>query len=442
MPWTVADVDKHKKGLTPDQKKKWASIANGALASCIKKGGTDESCAPQAIRIANGSVGANEEYSYVANMQEGYPVIKKRWNGKEYLVAPVTMMVEGVHSGSHGPLFHPISELGRFPASWNGIPVMVNHPEREGVCVSANNPEILERFAVGQVFNTHIEDTKLKAEVWLEEVRLMNCAPKLHEKVRQGKPVEVSVGVFTVDEVSPGEWNGEYYDAVAKSHRPDHLALLTEIAGACSLKDGCGIRANEESEKETNDIQSSQETGEAGIEEENTNNNNSNFKQKEVIMANECSPCVKTKVDNLIANSQGKYTEDDREMLQALSEALLDKITEPVVKEVEKEVIKEVQVNVLSKEDAAALAAYKRQLKEKRDRMIADIQANAKEIWPEETLKAMDDNTLERVLLSVRKKEEEVVDYSLGGGAVPRPVRKNKVAPLYPVGMSVGTKKE
>jgi len=319
---------------------------------------------------------------------------------------------------------------------------MINHPEKEGVCVSANNPEILERFAVGQVFNTHIEDTKLKAEVWLEEVRLMDCAPKLHEKVRQGKPIEVSVGVFTVDEVLPGEWNGEYYDAVAKSHRPDHLALLTEIAGACSLKDGCGIRANEESEKETNDIQSSQETGIAGVEEENTNNNNSNFKEKEVIMANECSPCVKTKVDNLIANSQGKYTEDDREMLQALSEALLDKITEPVVKEVEKEVIKEVQVNVLSKEDAAALAAYKRQLKEKRDRMIADIQANAKEIWPEETLKAMDDNTLERVLLSVRKKEEEVVDYSLGGGVIPRPARKNKVAPLYPVGMSVGTKKE
>jgi len=159
-------------------------------------------------------------------------------------------------------------------------------------------------------------------------------------------------------------------------------------------------------------------------------------------MAKECSPCVKTKVDNLIANSQGKYTEDDREMLQSLSEALLDKIAVPTIKEVEKVVTKEVQVNVLSAEDAAALAAYKRQLKEKRDKMIADIQANAKEIWPEETLKGMDDNTLERVLLSVRKKEEEVVDYSLGAGPRPASPRKNKVAPLYPVGMRTETKKE
>ena len=440
MPWTVADVDKHKKGLAPAQKEKWVRIANGALAACIKKGGSDASCAPQAIRIANGSVGANEEYSYVANMQEGYTAIKKRWNGKEYLVAPVTMMVEGVHHGSHGPLLHPIAELGKFPASWNGIPVVINHPERDGVSISANAPEILERFAVGQVFNTHVEDTKLKAEVWLEEVRLMDCAPKLHTKVREGKPIEVSVGVFTVDEPVPGDWNGEYYDAIAKSHRPDHLALLTEVVGACSLKDGCGIRANEEGNEDNKGIQPSQETGKAGVGDVNSNINN--LKTKEVKMAKECSPCVKTKVDNLIANSQGKYTEDDREMLQSLSEALLDKIAVPTIKEVEKEVIKEVQVNVLSKEDAAALAAYKRQLKEKRDRMIADIQANAKEIWPEETLKGMDDNTLERVLLSVRKKEEEVVDYSLGAGPRPASPRKNKVAPLYPVGMRTETKKE
>ncbi len=51
MPWTVKDVDRHKKGLTPTQKKKWVSIANGVLKSCKAKGG--KGCEGKAIRIAN-----------------------------------------------------------------------------------------------------------------------------------------------------------------------------------------------------------------------------------------------------------------------------------------------------------------------------------------------------------------------------------------------------
>lgn len=51
MPWTVGDVDEHKKGLTPAQKKKWVSVANGVLKDCQSKGGKD--CEGKAIRIAN-----------------------------------------------------------------------------------------------------------------------------------------------------------------------------------------------------------------------------------------------------------------------------------------------------------------------------------------------------------------------------------------------------
>jgi uncharacterized protein YdaT len=51
MPWTVADVDSKKKGLTPAQKTKWVAIANGILADCKKKGGKD--CEASAIKIAN-----------------------------------------------------------------------------------------------------------------------------------------------------------------------------------------------------------------------------------------------------------------------------------------------------------------------------------------------------------------------------------------------------
>jgi hypothetical protein len=51
MPWTVKDVDRHKKGLTPAQKKKWVSIANGVLKDCQAKGG--KGCDAKAIRVAN-----------------------------------------------------------------------------------------------------------------------------------------------------------------------------------------------------------------------------------------------------------------------------------------------------------------------------------------------------------------------------------------------------
>ena len=53
MPWTINDVDKHKKGLTPSQKRQWIRIANAIYDSCLSGGENDKTCAPKAIRIAN-----------------------------------------------------------------------------------------------------------------------------------------------------------------------------------------------------------------------------------------------------------------------------------------------------------------------------------------------------------------------------------------------------
>lgn len=186
-----------------------------------------------------------KKYSYVVHSQENYTVTKKKFKGKDCLVIPMVMMVEGVHNGSLGPLFHSIDELGKFPASWDGIPIVINHPEKDGLNVSANSPEILELVSVGQVFNTHVDGMKLKAEAWIDEMALKDCSLDLYNKVKGGELVEVSVGVFTDNEEESGKWNGEEYYAVATNHRPDHLALLTDVCGACSLEDGCGLGANQ-----------------------------------------------------------------------------------------------------------------------------------------------------------------------------------------------------
>ena len=121
MPWTVADVDKHKKGLTEKEKKQWVAIANSALSSCLKKGGKDNACEASAIRQANGSVKTNSVFSAHAMQANNYSLRTEVYEGKEHLVVPVVMMVEGVHNGSHGPILHTIEELGKFPGAWNGI---------------------------------------------------------------------------------------------------------------------------------------------------------------------------------------------------------------------------------------------------------------------------------------------------------------------------------
>ncbi len=63
MPWTVKDVDEHKKGLTEAEKKKWVSIANSVRKTCIADGGSEKTCDAKAIRIANSKFSINMEDS-------------------------------------------------------------------------------------------------------------------------------------------------------------------------------------------------------------------------------------------------------------------------------------------------------------------------------------------------------------------------------------------
>jgi hypothetical protein len=396
MPWTVDSVDKHKKGLSPEQKKKWVATANSALAACIKKGGTDKSCAPQAIRIANGTTGHEEGYSTHKSMQEpNYEITTRKHQGKDYMVVPVVMMVEGVHHGSHGKVFHSIMELGKFPEAWNGMPIVVDHPQIDGVAVSANYPDIIDERTTGRVYNTFIDGNRLKAEAWIDSEKLKELSAELIEQLKKGELIEVSVGVFSDEEEVAGDWNGEHYEAIARNHRPDHLALLPGSVGACSVDDGCGIRVNIDS------------------------SNNSKMKEVNIMAENAVCPEIKKKVDELIANSQGKYTEADRDVLQTLSLEMLDKIAKPIevekIVEVEKVVEKEVQVNVLSDEDKATLEFGRNQMKEQRNSLTKNILTNTKDIWTEELLgtKGLDD--LKRISDMV-KKADPIVDYSLNGG--------------------------
>lgn len=178
-----------------------------------------------------------------------YQLRTETYQGRMHIVVPVIMMVEGVHSGSHGPILHTEEELSKFANAWNGRPVTIGHPERQGINISASeDPSIAER-SVGVLFNTRMEGVKLKADAWIDEEKLKAVSPTALAYIKQGRPLDVSVGVFSDTDNVQGEWNGESYSAIARNYRPDHLALLPGERGACSWEDGCGIRINKEGGK-------------------------------------------------------------------------------------------------------------------------------------------------------------------------------------------------
>jgi len=175
----------------------------------------------------------------------GYTAAETTHQGKKHLVVPVTMIVEGVLNGSQGPLLHLAEDFGKIPESWNGMPVVIQHPEQNGKSISANSPGVIDASMVGRIYNSTIVENMLKAEAWLEVDKLTVVSNETLANVNSGISIEVSVGVYTENEKISGVWNGVKYNAIARNHRPDHLALLPGGVGACSLKDGCGIHANQ-----------------------------------------------------------------------------------------------------------------------------------------------------------------------------------------------------
>lgn len=182
-------------------------------------------------------------------------VSRRTVNGKEYLIAQGTLIVPGILNGSRGPLYYPKEEISRDYTAWNGMPIVANHPEKNGVHVSGRNPDVLESQGLGTVYNTNIDNTgKLNAELWfdVEAVRKYDrhlpIGTKILPRLESSKQIEVSTGLFTDnEEVANGSYQGKSYTHIAKNYRPDHLAVLPTQVGACSVNDGCGINVNSDS---------------------------------------------------------------------------------------------------------------------------------------------------------------------------------------------------
>lgn len=156
-------------------------------------------------------------------------------DGVEYLVVPVVALKAGLLNGEQVPA----DEVDAFPESWNGRPVVVGHPEQDGVKVSANSPSILSHIGLGQLYNANADNGKLKAEMWIDVAkakRLGGDALEALQRFERGESTEVSTAYWR-------DKDGN----TARNLRPDHLAVLLHERGACSWQDGCGApRVNQE----------------------------------------------------------------------------------------------------------------------------------------------------------------------------------------------------
>lgn len=217
-------------------------------------------------------------------------------NGKTYLVAPLSLLVEGVLNGSKGPLFYPSEEILKTYQTWDNIPIVLEHPtDNSGGPLSASHPSVWPKAGLGRIRNPQVKGDKLKGEGWFDEERLLKIAPNIHTAILNGEKIEVSTGLFTDNVEEQGNHRGIEYNSVARNHRPDHLAILQTTIGACSVNDGCGV-FNSKKKKPT--------TNQKGV--------------RSMAMSKEKRKSI---VDDLVANCScggtKMFTESDREVLNA-----------------------------------------------------------------------------------------------------------------------------
>lgn len=168
--------------------------------------------------------------------------------GREYLVITTVALVEGVRhaGGAPSPELVLASSFARHVETWNGRPIVVNHPvNAKGQAILASDPDILEDSYLGKILNARLEVDRLIVEAWIDLASVASSSSKsvqaMWERLEAEETVEVSVGAVVYTLAQSGKYQGKAYDGVWDIVIPDHLAFLDGgQIGACSVEDGCG----------------------------------------------------------------------------------------------------------------------------------------------------------------------------------------------------------
>ena len=200
-----------------------------------------------------------QELRVIATANPDYEIRYEELEGTRYMVVPVVMMREGVHSGSGGAVYYPPDVFGNLPQTWNGVPVMVDHPlNTDGTPSLFGNSPSFTSQVVGRIYNAAFnpQTTVLSADAWINEERIQEISPAAYNAIIAKRPLNVSTGSLSGVTNEPGQWKNESFEKSLKGWIPDHLALLPVGRGACNWEDGCGVGIlNEESKLEDTNVE-------------------------------------------------------------------------------------------------------------------------------------------------------------------------------------------
>ena len=228
-------------------------IAPGVSIIMGKKSGSDSMVA-QSYRFSKDKFSAAEAKQWLKDHNIKYTSFEAATNAminnqyrrevqgnKTYLVVPGVIMQDQVMNNH----FAPPDEMENSVTGWNGRPVVIRHPVANGGSVNVPNPDVP---IIGRFFNAQWDAAKerITGEYWIdqEEAQKTSDGMKVLNDIYANKPMETSTGYFANKVEERGEVNGQPYNEVHRDLQPDHVALLPDDEGACSVKDGCGFNVN------------------------------------------------------------------------------------------------------------------------------------------------------------------------------------------------------
>jgi HK97 family phage prohead protease len=182
MPWTVEDVDKHKSGLSSDEKKKWVAIANSARQSCMDKGGSEKSCSISAIQIANSKVGPakeNKRNEMKNNVEYRFydpqDVELRAFTENDQMILEGYAAKYDVMSGlisEKGQIFNEIIERGTFKNHIkDNVYLTYNHNKDKVLATTKNDTLVLSEDDKGLKFRATLNNTTDSKDVYERVLR-------------------------------------------------------------------------------------------------------------------------------------------------------------------------------------------------------------------------------------------------------------------------------
>lgn len=186
----------------------------------------------------------------VTNDLNADKVREETFQGREYVVAPLTL----IRAMELDKGYVPEKEVQKSAPAWNGTPLTLGHPRNSnGELISANSPEVAEETWLGFVFNNQPEEDAVSGEAWFDKENVKKAGKKAVnaiQRLKAGRPLSTSSSYF-FDRLPSEEYDGEYREKVSGNLRPDHVAVLVDEKGRCSIEDGCmigGTASNAEEE--------------------------------------------------------------------------------------------------------------------------------------------------------------------------------------------------